>query len=807
MPGSILGNEVRRVEDPDLLHGRTTFVDNLAVDGMLRLVFVRSPLPHAEIRSIDVSEASAAPGVVAVFTAADLNIPPHHAFVGVSDACKRSPLADGRVRFAGDAVAVVVAESKAAAEDAAELVDVDYDPLPSVVNVEKATAPDAPVQFEALESNVIAGVRDEAGEKVLADAEVVVRARLENQRLAVVPMEGQAIAVVPGTAATPTVPNGAVLAGADGIGEYDLTIYVSNQMPHLYKSLVARLFELPGDRLRVIAPHVGGAFGGKAGVAPEHTVAIAAARRLGRPVAWAETRSENMQAMPHSRAQVQYAELGLSRDGMLTGMRCRVLGDCGAYGGFGGAFPLGSTYAMAQGVYRIPKLSYDGAAVLTNTTPTGAFRGAGRPEAAAMIERMMDVAAAELGLDPAELRRRNLIAPEEFPFTTRVGTTYDSGDYMVALDEALRLADYPALRAEQARRREAGDVRQLGIGLCMYVEITAGGGTQEYGSVEIHADGTATISVGTSGHGQGHETSFAMVVADRLGLPMEAITFVQSDTATVPRGGGTGGARSLQIGGNAVGKAAGEVLEQARELAASLLEASVDDIVVADGGLGVAGVPARTIEWAELARQAESAGTQLRYAGDFEQSGPTFPFGTHLSVVEVDTETGHVTPIRHIAVDDCGRVLNPLIVRGQQHGGSAQGIAQALWEQVSYDEDGNLLSASLADYGIPSAVDVPALEAVNTETPTDLNPLGAKGIGESATVGATPAVQNAVVDALSHLGIRHIDLPCTPERVWAAIRDAEAGTLSDPWTEPPAVFATLPLRGTVDSLEEAGADI
>jgi carbon-monoxide dehydrogenase large subunit len=794
MPGSILGNAVVRVEDPDLLQGRATYIDNLHIDGLLHLAFVRSPFPHATISQIDTTEAAAAPGVVAVFVADDLGIPAHDTFLPVNAACKRPPLAQDKVRFVGDMVAVVVAETKAAAVDAVELVDVDYDPLPSVTDPELALAPDAPLQFEELGSNIAAGEREADETDVLADAEVVVRARIDNQRMAVVPMEGNAIVVIPA--------GGAPARGTEVTGDFETTIYVSTQMPHAFHSLAAKIFpDMPADTVRVIAPHVGGGFGGKAGLVAEHSVAIAAARKLGRPVKWVETRSENLIAMPHGRAQVQYVELGLKRDGTITGLRCRMIGDAGSYAGFGGVLPMQTTYAMAQGVYKIPKISYSAVAVLTNTTTVGAFRGAGRPEAAAFLERIMDIAAAELDIDPVELRRRNLLGSDIFPYTTVVGTTYDSGDYAAPLEKLLELADYPALRAEQAKRRANGDVRQLGLGLGVYVEVTSGGGGQEYGAVTIHDDGSATIAVGTSGHGQGHATSFSMLVSDALGIPMDKITFIQSDTALVPRGGGTGGSRSLQVGGNAVNLAAGAVLERARDIAATLLEANVDDVTVAeDGGLGVRGVPTATVSWSQLAAAALADGEPLAAALDFKQADGTFPFGAHLAVVEVDTETGYVKPLRHIAVDDCGRILNPLIVQGQQHGGMAQGIAQALWEQFVYDEDGNPQTSTLADYTIPTAADLPTLQTANTETPTPLNPLGAKGIGESATIGSTPAVQNAVVDAIAHLGVRHIDMPCTPQRVWAAI---QAGPSADLWREPPAALADLPVRTSRASGGEA----
>lgn len=497
-------------------------------------------------------------------------------------------------------------------------------------------------------------------------------------------------------------------------------------------------------------------------------------------------------------------------------MHLRVLSDAGAYAGFGGALAIGPTRMMAQGVYKIPRIRYDVAAVVTNTTPMGAFRGAGRPEATELLERMFDIAAGELEMDPVELRRRNLMEAFDSPVTTVMGTVYDTGDYRRALDEAVRLSGYNELRAEQAERRRRGDRWQLGIGVGVYVEVTAGAGGAEYGSVEVHQDGSATVRAGTSAHGQGHATSFSMIVSDRLGIPIESIRYVQSDTAEVPKGGGTGGSRSLQLGGSAVHSAAEAVWEKARVLAAANLEADVGDIVLYEGGtIGVAGVPSKALTWGRLAELAAEAGGDapetrsglgpLAAAIDFDQEGATFPFGAHVSVVEVDVETGLVRPLRHVAVDDCGRILNPLIVTGQQHGGIAQGMAQALWEQVVFDGDGNPLTANLADYTMPSAAELPFFEASNTETPTFRNPLGAKGVDESGTIGATPSVHNAVVDAVSHLGVRHIAMPCTPERVWRAIQSAAKGP-QVLWSDPPAAFENLPQAGQ-DVPEAAGADI
>ncbi len=490
------------------------------------------------------------------------------------------------------------------------------------------------------------------------------------------------------------------------------------------------------------------------------------------------------------RGVVQFAELGLSRDGTIVGLRARNIGDCGAYAGFGGSLAVGPGHIMAQGPYEIPRIDYAAVAVMTNTAPNGAFRGAGRPEAAALLERLMDLAAVELGLAPEEIRRRNLIAKDAFPYATRTGLTYDAGDYESALTEALRVAGVDDLRREQAERRGSGAVKQLGVGVSTYVEITGFGGT-ELGSVVIEDDGSATLMSGTSAHGQGHATSFAMIAADRLGIAMDRIRYVQSDTAVVPTGGGTGGSRSLQLGGSAISAAARAVLDQAVHLAAELLEASPDDVEVVEGGLGVQGVPGATRSWVELAAAATERGTPLRADLDVPQKGATFPFGAHVSVVEVDTETGHVVPLRHVAVDDCGRILNPTIVLGQQHGGIAQGISQALWEQFVYDAQGQPITSSFADYQMPTAADTISFEASSTETPTDLNELGAKGIGESGTLGSTPGGAERRRRRCRHLGVRHVDMPCTPQRVWHAIEAARAGTLPDPWREPPAAFDDL----------------
>jgi carbon-monoxide dehydrogenase large subunit len=528
------------------------------------------------------------------------------------------------------------------------------------------------------------------------------------------------------------------------------------------------------DRVRVIAPDVGGGFGAKLEVYPEYLAVAKAAQILGRPLRWFETRSESMLSLTHGRAQVQQVEIGARRDGSIVGMRVELLSDMGAYPRAAYLPPI--TLEMLAGVYTIPRIACRGTTVVTNATPVAPYRGAGRPEACALVERAVDLVAAELGMDPIEVRRANLIPADAFPYTTSVGTTYDVGDYGRALDEAVRIADIPALRAEQAARRARQDHLALGIGVSVYVEITAFA-EKEFGAVEVHADGTATVLTGLSPHGQGHETSLAQLVSGVLGIAFEDVRVIHSDTGLVPRGSGTYGSRSLQLGGTAVFERSREILAKATTIAAHLLEVDEADVTTNGAGLGISGAPDRSLSWGELATAAEDparlpAGMEpgLAAQGLFREPGSTFPFGAHVAVAEVDLQTGEARLIRYVSVDDCGRVLNPMMAQGQVHGGLAQGIAQALYEEVVYDATGNPLTANLTTYLMPSAAELPSFETSMTETPTPLNPLGAKGIGESATVGSTPAVQNAVVDALAHLGIRHIDLPLSPERVLGRVR-------------------------------------
>jgi len=753
------GSASLRREDPPLVTGAAVFVDDLVPPGALQAVFVRAPLASARILSVDTAAAAAMDGVAGVFTAADLGLPPLPAD-GAPDAMARPVLAAEVVRFLGEAVAVVVAGTRAQAQDAVEAVEVDYEPLAVLTDPLAALDADAPRLFEA--GNLAKERRWPEPSRALEGAEVVVRARFVNQRLAAAPLEPSGSVAVPEP-------------GGDG-----LVLYTPCQAPFWVRDTVAEVLGMAPERVRVVVPAVGGAFGARIVTYPEQVAVAALARRLGRPVRHVDGRSETMLAMTHGRAQVQDVEVAATRDGRITGLRARLVADGGAYPGEA-ISNTSSTRYMASGVYRIPRVEVAWSVVATNTSPVAAYRGAGRPEATAMVERAVDLLAARLRLDPAEVRRRNLIPARAFPYTTATRARYDSGDYQRALDLVLEMAGYDALRTEQARRRRLGEVRQLGIGLSVYVEVTGFG--SEYGAVEVGPGGRVTARTGISPHGQGHETAFARLVAGALGVDAAEVTVVHSDTAALPRGEGTMGSRSLQVGGSALAEAAGLVLEKARALAAHLLEAPAEDVTLFPGeGLGVAGAPGTALGWAELAAAAADPARRppgmdagLEAAVDFKLERSTFPFGAHLAVCEVDTHTGLARLLRHVAVDDSGRILNPVLAEGQVHGGIAQGVAQALFEEVGYDSEGNCLHGNLATYAMPSAADLPAFDTRRTETPTPLNPLGVKGIGESGTIGSTPAVQNAVVDAVAHLGVTHVDMPLTPERVWRAIRAAGGG--------------------------------
>jgi carbon-monoxide dehydrogenase large subunit len=748
-PGtSMLGTRVLRVEDPAFLTVGGSYIADLDQPGAAHVTYVRSTVAHARISALDVDDARKAPGVVAVFTAADIDLPhAPPAFPLVDAAFARPFLADGVVRFVGEPIAVIVTETRAQGADAAELVYVDYDPLPAVVDAEVAIQGDV-LLFPAAGTNVVHDRPAPDGDDPLVGCDVVVEARIVNHRMAVAPIEPRACAAI-----------------WDG---ERLTQWACSQGAHNTRTSIATRLGLEPEQVRVIVPDVGGGFGGKHGNYAEEILVGWLARHLQRPMRWVESRTEHMLAFCGARGQVQYCRLGGTRDGRFLAYKLHVVQDCGAYpSSFGPMMPM-MTGLMASGCYLIPRLDYSSQAVLTNTTPVGAFRGAGRPEAAAAIERMVDLFALEAGLDPIEVRRRNLLTPEAFPYASPTGASYDTGAYEKALDKALAAVSYDDLRAEQRRRREANDPVLMGIGLSTYVEVTNPVQAGEFGAFEVHPDGTATIRTGSSPHGQGHGTTFRMIVSDTTGIPLDRITFVYGDTDAVPRGGGTGGSRSVQTGGSAARVAADQVVELARQRAADQLEANIDDIVIdrAAGMFHVAGTPSRSLSWAEVA----STGDPLAAEVDFQPEGSTFPFGAHVAVVEVDTVTGRVTLRQLLAVDDAGTVMNPLLLEGQVHGGLASGAAQALLEEIRYDDDGNPLTSNFADYAIISMTELPSFEVHEMVTPTPRNPLGAKGIGESGTIGSTPAVQNAVVDALAPLGIRHLDMPFTPERVWRAIQ-------------------------------------
>ena len=767
---SILGTRVIRTEDPRLLTSGGVYVDDLRepeLAGAVRATFVRSAVAHALITGIDTAGALAQPGVVAVLTAADMTdlpvpppaeplpegAPPPEAPTPLGGQWSEPLLAVDRVRFVGEPVAVVLTDGIYQGEDAAELVSVDYEQLPAVPSIDAALAGET-LLFPGAGTNVcIRGGGDISDEEIFEGCEVIVEGDVVNQRVAALPMEGRSTAA----------------AWANG----KLTVWASTQNAQLAR-LILTAVGLPPAAIRVVAPDVGGGFGAKIGVDRESIVIAWAAKHTGRPVRWAETRNENLLAMTQGRAQRHHVKIGGGRDGRIKAYRLDVIQDTGAYPRMSGFLPM-LTNLMAPGVYDIPAVQAAYRVVVTDGTPVAAYRGAGRPEAAATIERAVDWFAAEAGVDPVTVRRLNFIRPEQFPFVTKTGAPYDTGDYETALDKVLDAAGYAGLRAEQKRRRDAGETRLLGIGLASYVEITAAdGGAGETAKVEVHDDGAATVYTGSSAHGQGHHTAYAMIVTAELGIPMDKIEVIHGDTDLIPDGVGTYASRSLQLGGSAVHKAAIEVRDEAARKAAKLFEADEADVVLdaETGTWQIAGDPDKSLTWSQVASAADKGliVANVRFTAD----RPTFPFGTHLSLVEVDVETGKVTLLRHVTADDAGPALNPILLDGQRHGGIAQGAAQALCEEILYDGDGNPLTSTLADYAAITAAELPSFELVRSETPTPVNPLGVKGIGEAGTIGATPAVQNAVIDAVSHLGVRHIDMPLTPERVWTAVQNGRA---------------------------------
>jgi aerobic carbon-monoxide dehydrogenase large subunit len=774
----LVGAEVRRKEDPRLITGSSMYVDDLSIPGMAYVAVVRSPHPHARIGEIDASAAKAMPGVIAVVTGDELArfCGPLSGAAGEGGSGEEAdyeqreeeaeesppvwPIARDTVRWVGEAVAVVVADSRYQAEDAAEAVEVDYEVLPTVTDPEEAMEEGAPQLYAGVKNNIGAVWDRDHGDikAAYADAPVVARARIRSQRLSGVPMEPRAVVATP----DPLI-NG-------------ITVWTSTQAPHWNRNSIADALGLPATRVRAVAPEVGGGFGVKIGAYQEDFIVAALAFTMRRPLKWIETRSENFLATNHGRDQWADVEIAAELDGRIRGLRMHVVQDLGG-------FPRGTDLAeltgrMSSGCYDIPALEFRSRSVYTNKMALGAYRGAGRPEAAYYVERAIDLLADAAGLDPVEVRRRNFIAPFENSYTTASGERYDTGDYAKALDYAIEVSGYEALRAEQAAARRNG--RYLGIGIASYVEI-CGFGPFESATVRVETNGDVTVYTGISPHGQGQETSFAQIVADGLGVPMEKIGVNHGDTLNTPQGNGTMGSRGLAVGGGAVVMALDKVRDRAKAIAAHLLEAAAEDIEIVDGAFRVRGVPDQGMSLEEIAEKAYSDslpaefGAGLEATEYFRPDDETFPFGTHVAVVEVFPETGQVKLVRFVTVDDCGVIISPTLVRGQVHGGVAQGIGQALLEEVVYDASGELVTGTLNDYAIPRALDFPPFETHHTETPTYLNPLGAKGIGEAATIGSTPAVVNAVIDALEPWGITHLDIPLTPERVWRAIQGASAG--------------------------------
>ena len=764
-----IGARVKRREDPALITGQGQYVADIAPDGLLHLAVLRSPYAHAKINSIDTAAAAAISGVVAIYTAADIApdlatdlpmaIGPDPQFKALHNP-GRPVLAADRVRHVGDAVAVVVAEDRYIAADALQAIWVEYDPLEAVVDPEAALTADAPRLHDSPAGNLAYHWFKEGGdtEAAFAQADHITEIRLVNQRVIPTAMEPRA-----------------VMADYNPASD-SLTLWTSTQIPHIVKTEIAAVLGLAEEKMRVIAPEVGGGFGAKGTIYAEEALVPLLAKKLGRPIRWAATRGEDNLATVHGRDQIDMVRLAADKGGQVQAVDLTVIADLGAY--YSRVTPIiGSlTATMMTGVYEIPNARVEIKGVFTSKVPMEPYRGAGRPEAAYLIERAMDKLADELDIDPAELRRRNFIPPDHFPYDTPSGGKYDSGEYAQNLAKALELADYDTLRAEQAKRRQAGGGKLLGIGLATYVEI-CGMGDFELGAVTVDQAGQVTVLTGTSPHGQGHQTTWTQIVADILQVPMAAITVKHGDTAVVPRGEGTFGSRSAPLGGSAILLSSEKVRDKGQAIAAHLLEAAQADMVLVEGRFQVAGVPERSVTWTEVAQAAagemlpEELQGDLTSEEDFVPQGETYPFGSHICVVEIDPETGALEIIRYLTVDDCGPVINPLIVEGQVHGGIAQGMGQALFEGVVYDEGGNLLTGSFMDYAMPRAHLLPSFETNRTETPSPLNPLGVKGIGEAATIGSTPAVVNAVVDALSHLGITDLDMPLTPQKIWQAIQD------------------------------------
>lgn len=760
------GRPYRRVEDPRLLSGRGRYVEDIDLKACLHLAFVRSPYPSATIGAISVDAARAVPGVLRVATAADLDgvgsvptiplpfvkIPPYHA------------LARERVAAVGTPVVAIVAESAGAARDAADLVEIEFDPQPAVSSAEQALAVEAPQVHPEVPGNLCYRLAKTSGdvEAAFRDADVTVQVRVDSPRVAPIPLEPRGVVAEPGQPDDPT----------------RLTVWLSSQAPHGARADLARALGLEPATVRVISPDVGGGFGAKSGATAEYILACYFALQLGRPVKWVATRGEDIQATTQGRDMVIYVDIAAKRDGTLVGLKMRNVANLGAYLHSATAIPPTFILTMAGGCYRVDNVSVETNAVFTNTPPTGPYRGAGRPETVLAIERAVDALARALSMDPVALRHKNFIGPDEFPYTNAVGSEYDSGNYGAALDRALELIDYPARVAERDAARARGEL--MGIGVSTFVEPSGSVGG-ETGLVRVEEDGTITFVSGSHSHGQGHETSFAQLIADEMHVPMERVRVLHGDTGLIESGVGTFASRSMMLGGSAGVLAARKVVEKARRIAAHVLETTVEDIESVEDGFGVAGAGSRRVSWQEVARVAadparlpdgETPG--LEQFERFDTPHELWPFGAHIAVVRIDRDTAAVKIERIVAVDDCGTVINPLIVEGQVQGGIAQAVGQALIEQVVFDEQGQMLSGSLGDYAVPRAGDIPPLVLGHTVTPTPLNPIGAKGVGEAGTNGLPPAIANAVLDALSPIGVADLDLPYTADRVWAAMQAARA---------------------------------
>ena len=818
-PERYVGGGVLRKEDPALVTGRANWVDNIKLTGMLHATFLRSPYAHARITSIDTSAAKEQPGVVAVFTGEDLadewvadeglsfsawevtedqNTPDHW------------PVARDEVNYAGEPVAVVVAADRYKAQDALELIEVDYDPLEPVLDVEKALEEGSPLVHEHFGTNECYTFRLGTGDidDAFDKADVVVSERYLQQRL------------IPNAIET----RGVVVQHDPGHGEF--VMYTSTQIPHIIRAVLSTICGVGEHKLRVVAPDVGGGFGSKLNVYAEEAVALVLAKRLDAPVKWIEDRSENYLATTHGRGQVQYIELAATNEGKILGLRVKLLGDLGAYLQIFTSGTPRAGYSVFPGVYTFDAYSCEIIAVFTNKTATDSYRGAGRPEAAYAIERIVDALARRLDMDPAEVRRRNFYEPFDEPTDTPAGIQYDSFNLQAALDRVLDLADYDGLRAEQRQRRESGDPVQLGIGFSTYTEICGNapsrvlrdigikGAGWEAATARMLGSGKVEIVTGTSPHGQGHETSWSQIAADAFGVSPDDVEVLHGDTAVAPLGWDTYGSRSLSVGGVAVHLACQKAIEKAKKIAAHMLEAAEGDIEFEGGRFSVRGSPDRNVTIQDIASAAfhaanlpEGMEPALNESYVFHPPNFTFPFGAHICVVEVDTETGFVKIRDYFAVDDCGPVINPTIVEGQLHGGLAQGIAQALYEEAVYDEEGNLTTGTMVDYLIPGAPELPNFTLDRTVTPSPTNPLGVKGVGEAGTIGSTPAVVNAVIDALEPLGVTHIDMPTSPWRVWQAIQDAqgrEAGTRDADLSGRPS--QTTESTGITDQDEPTGGD-